>query len=186
MADVCLICSDRRLERGLTLALEDMGFSVGDRESARVVLLEAGAVPDTAIPAGTPVIVIGRQVPPDLHGATYLHRPVDRVTLEQTVRAELTAFPPPILSHSDAVPADPAPASCPPLSLTPTEQGLYTALLAADGAPVSRETLSRSLPHGDGDGLLAVHICSLRRKLAANAAGRISAVRGVGYRLVKE
>lgn len=185
MADVCLICSDRRLERGLTLALEDMGFSVGDRESARVVLLEAGAVPDTAIPAGTPVILIGRQVPPDLRGATFLHRPVDRAILEQAVRGGLTASPPSAPPQDVEVPADPTPASCPPLSLTPTEQGLYTALLAADGAPVSRDTLSRALPHGDGNGLLAVHICSLRRKLAANG-GRISAVRGVGYRLEKE
>lgn len=183
MADVCLICSDRRLERGLTLTLEDMGFSVGDRESARVVLLETGAVPDTAIPAGTPVIVIGRQVPPDLHGATFLHRPVDKIILEQTVRAKLTASPLSAPPHGVAAPAEPAPAGCPPLSLTPTEQGLYTALLAADGAPVPRETLSCFLPHGDGNDLLAVHICSLRRKLTANAAGRISAVRGVGYRL---
>lgn len=183
MADVCLICSDRRLERGLTLTLEDMGFSVGARESARVVLLEAGAVPDTSIPAGIPVIVIGRQALPDLHGATFLHRPVDRVILEQTVRAGLTASPPSAPPQDVEVPADPAPISRPPLSLTPTEQRLYATLLAADGAPVPRETLSRSLPHGDGDGLLTVHICSLRRKLAASDTGRISAVRGVGYRL---
>lgn len=185
MADVCLICFDRWLERGLTLALEDMGFSVGDRESARVVLIEAGAVPVATIPAGSSAIVIGRQEPPDLHGATFLHRPVDTERLGRIVRDRLTASQPPLPSHGVAVPIDPAPVSRPQLSLTPTEQRLYAALLAADGAPVPRETLSRSLPHGDGDGLLAVHICSLRRKLAAYGGGRISAVRGAGYRLEK-
>lgn len=178
MADVCVICLDKRLERGLTLALEDMGLSVGTREAARVVIVEVGAVPAAETPAGVPVIRIGRQEPTDLQGATFLRRPVDTEVLEQTVRDRLKASPP-----DRDLPAETTPVSPPPLSLTPTEQGLYTALLAADGAPVPRETLSRSLPHGGGDGLLAVHICSLRRKLAASEAGRIVAVRGVGYRL---
>jgi DNA-binding response OmpR family regulator len=71
-----------------------------------------------------------------------------------------------------------------PLSLTPKEFDLLTALARAPGCTIDRQRLLLDVWHSDYPALtrtLDVHMATLRGKLGA---GLIETVRGVGYRLV--
>lgn len=183
-ADIRLVCHDRRLARGLTVILEDLGLTLTEQGPARLILAEAESdLPP--LPEGVPVLIIARTPPATERPAGpiigYLHRPIDLDKLEQIIQAQL---PPGAPGASCPAPPKPAPTDRPIPHLTPTEQALYRALREADGTPVSREALARLLPHGDpGGDLLTVHICTLRRKLTSSGAGEIAVVRGIGYRL---
>lgn len=180
-ADIRLVCHDRRLARGLTVILEDLGLTITEQGPARLILAEADAdLPP--LPEEIPIFIIARTPPPAEHPVRpvigYLHRPIDFDRLEKTVLAHLSPHIPCLVQPS------PTPSDRPIPHLTPTEQALYTALREADGAPVDREALVRLLPHGDpGGNLLTVYICTLRRKLTSSGAGEIAVVRGIGYRL---
>ena len=70
------------------------------------------------------------------------------------------------------------------VTLTEKEYALFTRLYEARGEAVSREALHRDLwPAGTSPKEVDVYICYLREKLEpVLGAGRIRAVRGVGYR----
>lgn len=73
-----------------------------------------------------------------------------------------------------------------PIRLTPIEYRLLETLMAADGAPVRRETLLQQvwgMSFDPGTGLIDVHVANLRQKLE-HAGGRrvVLAVKGVGFR----
>ncbi len=71
------------------------------------------------------------------------------------------------------------------IRLSPAEERIFQALLAAHGQVVSTAKLQNELEDGSTQSnVLQVHISRLRRKLTANGASRIRAVRGVGYRLI--
>jgi len=71
------------------------------------------------------------------------------------------------------------------IRLSPAEERIFQALLAAHGQVVSAAALQAALAEGSTQSnVLQVHISRLRRKLTANGASRIRAVRGVGYRLI--
>lgn len=75
------------------------------------------------------------------------------------------------------------------LPLMPAEYALFKALLAANGRPVSRDTLTAALPSGKqpASNLLEVTVCSLRKKLEKAFGLRpIRTVRGIGWRLDME
>lgn len=66
--------------------------------------------------------------------------------------------------------------------LTPTEQRLYDALLAASPSPVNRDTLSRLVFDTEEDGgRLNLYIHYLRKKIETDGVKRIFATRGKGY-----
>ena len=71
------------------------------------------------------------------------------------------------------------------IRLSPAEERIFELLLAANGQVVPTKTLQEALADGSTDSnVLQVHISRLRRKLTADGASRIRAVRGVGYRLI--
>ena len=71
------------------------------------------------------------------------------------------------------------------IRLSPAEERIFELLLAANGQVVPTKTLLKALADGSTDSnVLQVHISRLRRKLTADGASRIRAVRGVGYRLI--
>ena len=75
------------------------------------------------------------------------------------------------------------------LLLMPAEYALLKALLAANGRPVSRDTLTAALPSGKqpASNLLEVTVCSLRKKLEKAFGLRpIRTVRGIGWLLETE
>lgn len=71
------------------------------------------------------------------------------------------------------------------LDLTPVEYRLLVALASAPGRAFTRsELIGESMPESDAlERSIDVHICTLRRKLAAAGAPRVvETIRGVGYR----
>ncbi|WP_426450209.1 winged helix-turn-helix transcriptional regulator [Paenibacillus sp. S-38] len=78
-----------------------------------------------------------------------------------------------------------------PLSLTKTEYDLLRALLAAEGAVLTREELIHRIWSSDfygGSNVVDAHMKSLRKKLGDSAAAPkyILTVRGAGYRLADD
>ena len=70
------------------------------------------------------------------------------------------------------------------IPLTPSEATVFRALLDADGAPVARTSLASLLGKAAEGNLPDVHICAIRKKLAAYGLDAcIQTVRGKGYRL---
>ena len=74
--------------------------------------------------------------------------------------------------------------------LSRTELRLLSGLLENNGQAVRRETLierawpRRSLRAGEAENVLAVYICTLRKRLAAiGLANALQTIRGVGYRI---
>lgn len=214
---VRLLCRDERLARGLSLFLADIGLETapaGDGRTPALILLDADVPLAQELPAGVPTIAFTcGKAETDADGRRFsalLHRPVSLDGLEATVRGILGTLPAAPAGHG-AVPGErfraPEPTAASvtavpdgtggwlraggqSVRLTPTEWALYLCLRGADGAPVSRGTLSACA--GDGknpaDRLPArtvdVYICYLRRKLAAlPGSGQVVTVRGQGYRL---
>lgn len=71
------------------------------------------------------------------------------------------------------------------IRLSPAEERIFETLLAAQGQVVPTALLQNALADASTDSnVLQVHISRLRRKLTADGASRIRAVRGVGYRLI--
>lgn len=70
------------------------------------------------------------------------------------------------------------------VALTPIECRLIAALLKAEGEPVPRSVLEAELLT-PAEGNLAVHICTLRKKLRTGGVPAVpESVHGVGYRLI--
>ena len=70
------------------------------------------------------------------------------------------------------------------IPLTPSEGAILRALLDADGAPVPRSDLALILGKEAEGNLPDVHVCAIRKKLAAYGLDAcIQTVRGKGYRL---
>lgn len=70
------------------------------------------------------------------------------------------------------------------IALTDREYACLQCLLAADGAPVSREELHRVVWQGEQDiGVVTVYLHYLRKKLERHGKRLIYAIRGRGYAL---
>lgn len=185
---VRLLCRDSRLARGLELALEDMGLLVLSAEDERrpdVALVELTNDREPRPIEGVPTVALTRR-PITAEGfAAILHRPCRLDELEQTIQRCLGRPAGLLYPIAAAEPTETVNMAA-SLSLTPTERALYDVLKSANGLPVARVRLTELLPHGAASDakLLNVHICTLRRKLAAQPNGaHIEVVRGVGYRL---
>ncbi len=71
------------------------------------------------------------------------------------------------------------------IHLTKIEFAMLQALTTTPGAALSRRELAESVwgPHWVGeDHVINVHVANLRKKIDADAGGRIATVRGIGYR----
>lgn len=71
------------------------------------------------------------------------------------------------------------------VALTKIELAMLEALVGEPGAARSRNELARAVwgPHWVGDDhVINVHVANLRKKIDADAGGRIATVRGIGYR----
>ncbi len=153
MREICVRTKDRRLKRALELLLPE-DYQLTETEENALLVADA----DTSDIENADLVISYESVRTD---ALYLKRPFSAAAF----RALLSSLE--SRTHE---------------RLTSTEEKLFTLLRNANGAPVPRETLIKSIwgSHGT-DGLLNLYIHYLREKLEKDGKRRIFASRGKGY-----
>lgn len=198
---ILILSEDAVFARLLQLELERLGLRVSvrcaweDGASAQVAVVDLDSA--TVPPEGACGYCIGFSRLPALSAdedgrrcAMILRRPFRMSLLRREVLLQLgpcvSSAPSEEGGHSAHPTLFPEGLRCGgrSVALTPTEQRLFRLLSEAEGETVSREAAEGTLL-SVGKGTLEVHLCDLRKKLRRiDAAARIEAVRGVGYRLI--
>ncbi len=134
---------------------EEFFFTEGEAE---LTLLDADTLPLTVADKGATLVLCSHDASLP-RGARLLRVPFDLYAFADTCRAAISTT-----------------------ALTPLEERLLALLRAAEGQPVSRETLMQALWGDEGtEDKLNLYVHYLRKKLEADGVRRIFACRGRGY-----
>ncbi len=155
-----IVTKDKALSRLLSLLLEEARFPLAEKHNATLFLVDL----DSCEKRDFSALAIGFTREGRTAPFPVFSRPFDEELFLATLEE---------LRKADNAP-----------SLTPTEARLFSLLLEADGAPVSRRALlvgTFGEAEADNEGLLNVYIHYLRQKLERDGKKRIFAHRGRGY-----
>ena len=182
--DVCIVSAEADFCRLLCYELEDRGLRVAcvDSQQAAAEVSADSYLVDadrfSFVPGAGRVICYGRTLPDAPPPHEQWHRPFSLSLLGSLLHggAQRGLV---LQSGEQAVLLDGE-----RIALTDREYACLQCLLAADGAPVSREELHRVVWQGEQDiGVVTVYLHYLRKKLERHGKRLIYAIRGRGYAL---
>lgn len=179
---IAILTTDPILFRMLTLEAKRGGISLTSPERATLWLLDLDH-PPRPMPKGGEAYVVGfaAEDTASPHADHLLPLPYPTAALQDILSAFFgTANSEIALRHLPGI----ALVGERRIRLSPAEERLFSLLLVHRGQTVSAEKLLAALCESNATtNVLQVHMYRLRRKLSADGASYIRAVRGVGYRL---
>lgn len=179
---IAILSTDPLLSHMLSLEVSRSGLSVCEPTEAALWLLDLDRTP-RSLPKVTHCYKIGFSATKesDSRADTVLPLPYSTQKLQDILRQFRAGSPIDGIGHLPRA----ALVNGEKIRLSPAEERIFEALLAANGETVPTKRLQEALADGSTDSnVLQVHISRLRRKLTADGVSRIRAIRGVGYRLI--
>lgn len=178
---IAILGTDPILSRMLTLEAERGGFPISTPEAAKIWLLDLDH-PPRPLPQNREAYVVGftRDTAVGTRADHTFTLPYPTQELQALFDAFMNGNRDARLRHLPGI----ALVGERKVHLSPAEERLYALLLERQGEIVPEKDLLKALGESTAaTNVLQVHIYRLRRKLSADGASYIRAVRGKGYRL---